>query len=71
MERRVQNGIAQEEKDEDAIVSATTTYCQLGTACTKAKCLKVENVDVLPLHRRDPTSAICLRRARMGLRITL
>lgn len=65
MERRVQNGVGQEEKDGDAFVSATTTYCQLGTACTKAKCLKVENVDVLPLlHRRDPTSAICLRRAR-------
>jgi hypothetical protein len=54
------------------IVSATTTYCQLGTACTKAqsvgkifKNIKCVYVCMYVWHyRRDPTGVICLGQPR-------
>jgi hypothetical protein len=50
----------------DVIVSATTTYCQLGTACTKVGSVgemfkSIKCVCVCVWHyRRDPTGVICL-----------
>jgi hypothetical protein len=46
------------------IVSATTTYCQLGTACIKArsvgKMFKSIKCMCMWHYRRDPTDVICL-----------
>ncbi len=44
------------------IVFATTPYCQLGTACIKARSVgkMSKSIKYVWHYRRDPTSVICL-----------